>query len=439
MKSGAKVFSPPRQKSPKTLILELDYNHDLEDFSKTIDNFKELKINQKQELVKNEEDDINILYFEDSELMNLVNRREFPDKEFNIVNRFITVEEEENLLNKKVNSNLNLDLGTSDDSIIISQLNQKKLLDEEFQPGLFTSFDFKDKIKSLIYNSLTPTKPNFKFSYDYNRKSNKIFGTNSSKNFDSSSSEDEKKLHEENLDNDGLILDLCLNDKDLESENIVINFNEEEKEEQKKDGSILDEEKNDFQGFNKKEAIPEYENQIISFQNYYQIEHREDVIKHPEIEEDSFNGELFDYLAKVSKTIQDKGLKNKIKLIMKQIIYQDDKSKKPIFENKEKNELLMYWKNSYMKELEEMVFKEKNRILQEKLENSDPYEQYLELVKKRRQGKKKPRTRKSVLGFNNLIGSSKSINIFNNSKSFPRAKIKKYPNTGYRKKKDQKK
>ena len=80
-----------------------------------------------------------------------------------------------------------------------------------------------------------------------------------------------------------------------------------------------------------------------------------------------------------------------------------------------------------MKELEEMVFKEKNRILQEKLENSDPYEQYLELVKKRRQGKKKPRTRKSVLGFNNLIGSSKSINFFNNSKSFPRAKIKKYP------------
>ena len=52
MKSGAKVFSPSRQKSPKTLILELDYNHDLEDFSKTIDNFKELKINQKQELAK---------------------------------------------------------------------------------------------------------------------------------------------------------------------------------------------------------------------------------------------------------------------------------------------------------------------------------------------------------------------------------------------------
>ena len=67
----------------------------------------------------------------------------------------------------------------------------------------------------------------------------------------------------------------------------------------------------------KKEAISEYENQIISFQNYYQIEHIGDIMKQPEIEEDSFNSDLFDYLAKVSKTIQDKGLKNKIKLIMK--------------------------------------------------------------------------------------------------------------------------
>lgn len=437
MKSTAKVYSPSRQKSPKTLILELDYNHDLEDFSKTIDNFKELKINQKQELVKNEEDDINILYFEDAELKNLVNRSEFPDKEFNIVNRFITVEEEENLLNKKANSNINFELGTSVDSIIISQLNEKILLDEEFQPGLFTSFDFKDKIKSLIYNSLTPTKPNFKFNCDGHRKGNKIFGTNSSKNFDSSFSGDENKLNEEHLDNDGLILDMCLSDKDLESENIVINFNEEEKEEQKKYASILDEEKKDFQGFNKKEAIPEYENQIISFQNYYKIDHREGVVKHPEIEEDSFNNELLEYLAKVTKALKDKNLKNKVKLIMKQIIYQDDESKKEIFENKEKNELLSYWKNSYMKELEEIVFKEKNKILQEKLENSDPYDQYLELVKKRRQRKKKSRTRKSVFGFNNLFGSSKSNNIYN--KSFPKIKVKKYPNSVIRRKKDQKK
>jgi hypothetical protein len=151
----------------------------------------------------------------------------------------------------------------------------------------------------------------------------------------------------------------------------------------------------------------------------------------------AFNNELLEYLAKVTKALKDKNLKNKVKLIMKQIIYQDDESKKEIFENKEKNELLSYWKNSYMKELEEIVFKEKNKILQEKLENSDPYDQYLELVKKRRQRKKKSRTRKSVFGFNNLFGSSRSNNIYN--KSFPKIKVKKYPNSVIRRKKDQKK
>ena len=435
MKS-TKAYAPSRQRSPQTLILELDYNHNLEDFSKTIDNFKELKINQKQELIKNEEDDINTLYFEDYELINLINKREFPDKEFNIVNRFITVEEEESLLKKGNEDNLNINYTSTDDSIIISQLNQKKLLDEDFQPGLFTSFNFKDKIKSLIYNSLTPTKPNFKFNYDYSKKRNKMFGSNTSKDFNSSSSADYIKLNNENDDNDGLILDICLNDKDLNSDNIIINFNEEIKEEEKNDGSILDEEKKDFEGFNKKEAISEYENQIISFQNYYQIEHIGDIMKQPEIEEDSFNSDLFDYLAKVSKTIQDKGLKNKIKLIMKQIIFQDDKSQKPIFDNKEKNELLLYWKNQYIKELEEAIFKEKNKLLQEKLESSEPYDKYIEFTKKRRQDKKKSPVRKGYSN-NNLIGSSKTNNIF--SSNFPRANIKKYSNTNLIKKKEQKK
>ena len=437
MKS-TKAYAPSRQRSPQTLILELDYNHNLEDFSKTIDNFKELKINQKQELVKNEEDDINTLYFEDYELMNLINKREFPDKEFNIVNRFITVEEEETLLKKGNEDNLNINYSSTDDNIIISQLNQKKLFDEDFQPGLFTSFNFKDKIKSLIYNSLTPTKPNFKFNYDYIKKRNKMFGSNSSKEFDSSSSYDCIKLNNEKEDNDGLILDLCLNDKDLESDNIIINFNDEIKEEEKKDGSILDEEKNDFEGFNKKEAIPEYENQIISFQNYYQIEHIGDIMKQPEIEEDSFNSDLFDYLAKVSKTIQDKGLKNKIKLIMKQIIFQDDKSQKPIFENKEKNELLLYWKNRYIKELEEVIFKEKNKILMEKLESSEPNDnKYLYFTKKRKQNRNKSAVKKKVYSNNSLMGSPKENTIFSNN--YPRANIKKYSNNKLTTKKEQKK
>ena len=55
--------------------------------------------------------------------------------------------------------------------------------------------------------------------------------------------------------------------------------------------------------FKKSDAIPEYENQIISFQNYYQIEHKEDLSNHPTFEEESLDGKVFDYLANVSKII----------------------------------------------------------------------------------------------------------------------------------------
>ena len=110
---------------------------------------------------------------------------------------------------------------------------------------------------------------------------------------------------------------------------------------------------------------------------------------------------------------------------MKQIIFRDDKSQKQIFDNKEKNELLLYWKNQYIKELEEAIFKEKNKILQEKLESSEPYDKYIEFTKKRRQDKKKSPVRKGY----------KTNNIF----SSPRANIKKYSNTNLIKKKEQKK
>ena len=61
MKAPNKAYSPARQKAPTSLILELDYNRNLEDFAKTVDEFKELKINKKEEQIKNDEDDISIL------------------------------------------------------------------------------------------------------------------------------------------------------------------------------------------------------------------------------------------------------------------------------------------------------------------------------------------------------------------------------------------
>jgi len=396
MKNINKVFSPSRQKTPVSLILELDYNRNLEDFSKTVDEFKELKINQKEEAVKNEEDDISILYYEDTELKEMLNDKVFPEKEFNIVNKFLRVEEEDNLLLNDISKNhsnmTNFGYGTDDDGIVLSQLSQKLLEDDEFQPGLFTSFDFKDKIKSLIYNALTSKNMDF----DYNIK--KI--NNNDKTVSSYYSK-ESDFKYEDEDKDGMILNLCLKDNNIESDNVIINFNKEIKEKDRKESSI-DEEKTYFEGFQKSEAIPEYENQIISYQNYNQIQQNDAFSSHPVIMEDAFDVKLFDYLANVSKIIQDRGLKNKIKLIIKLILYKDPETKKHIFNNREKNELLLYWKNRYIKELEEATFKEKNKIIKQKLNSLDPNNKLLEFSRKKKVDLKKSQTRNSAM-YHNLI------------------------------------
>ena len=411
MKTLNKAHSPARQKAPTSLILELDYNRKLTDFSKAIDEFKELKINKKEESVKSEEDDISILYYEDLELKEMINSQEFPEKEFNIVNNFLRVEEEENLMlnenSKNKGKKIYYENGSDDDGIVINQLNHKILFDEEFQPGLFTSFDFKDKIKSLVYNSFSST------NYDFN-----IRNLNLRKNIESSepnsfSNSNNSELLKENEDKDGIILDLCLGDKDIESDNIIINFNDEIKEEEKQESSVSDRQKTNFAGFSKTDAIIEYENQIISFQNYYQIEQKEKFSNHPIVQEDVFDVKLFDYLANVSKIIQDKGLKNKIKLIIKLILYKDPETKKHIFNNREKNQLLLYWKNRYIKELEDATFKEKNKILQQKLESFDPNNKIIEMSIKRRIENRKSQTRNRSIMYNSLRRSDKFHNSIN--------------------------
>ena len=286
----------------------------------------------------------------------------------------------------------NFGYGTDDDGIVISQLSQKLLEDDEFQPGLFTSFDFKDKIKSLIYNALTSKNMDF----DYNIK--KI--NNNDKTVSSYYSK-ESDFKYEDEDKDGMILNLCLKDNNIESDNVIINFNKEIKEKDRK-GSSIDEEKTYFEGFQKSEAIPEYENQIISYQNYNQIQQNDAFSSHPVIMEDAFDIKLFDYLANVSKIIQDRGLKNKIKLIIKLILYKDPETKKHIFNNREKNELLLYWKNRYIKELEEATFKEKNKIIKQKLNSLDPNKKLLEFSRKKKVDLKKSQTRNSAM-YHNLI------------------------------------
>ena len=95
---------------------------------------------------------------------------------------------------------------------------------------------------------------------------------------------------------------------------------------------------------------------------------------------------------------------------MKLILYKDPKTKKYIFNNKIKNQLLNYWKNKYQKELSEATFREKNKILKEKLDSANENNRLFEMSKKL-VGRRKTNLKKS-----SYFGQKSSNNLFNNSK-----------------------
>ena len=393
-----------KSRTLRTNVLELNYNNDLEDFIKVVD-FKNFKLKQKQDLEKNDDSDIKSILIEDLDLRDILKEKEFPEKDFNIVNKFLRIEEEEIINNNNYNYNINLNSNSSqeneneneikkddkfieneDEDLILNQLNNKLFKNDEFEPGLFTSFDFKDKIKALINNSFLF---NTKINYNLNPNLTKL---NNAFSIDSNHSGD---IRVQSDINNSFILDTCFTDKDITYDNIVINFDDDKKKD-KKEISISEDKKLEFEFFKKDEAISEYENQIISYQFLNDIQKQQEIKIIPEKDE-KFKSNIFEYFVKISKEIKDKGLKNKVKLILKLIMYKDQKTKKYIFNNKTKNQLLEYWKNRYQKELDETIFIEKSKIVQKKIESSNLTNKFIEMSKKLVENKKKSNAKKGEI------------------------------------------
>ena len=406
--SSKDVGNITKTKTLRANLLDIHYNENLNDFLKLTE-FKEFKLNQKQEYVKIEDSDINILCIEDLDLRDALKAKEFPEKDFNVVNNFLRIEEEEilnakkNNLNSKNNNdeddinikNKNIDL---EEDFVLNQINDKLFINDEFQPGLFTSFDFKDRIKSLINSSFNTYHNNNNINLNFLNEINE-------KNTSKSNISEERKFQTEI--NDSFILDTCFTDKDITYDNIIINFDKEIKKE-KKETSLSDDRKLEYEFFKKSEAIPEYENQIISYQNLNYMEKQQSIEIFPE-QEEAFNRKLFEYFVRVSKEIKDEGLKNKVKLVLKLILYKDQKSKRYIFNNKVKNQILNYWKNRYQKELSEATFIEKSKILQEKLDKVNPNNKLAEMSRKLAEKKMKTNLKKKAF---NLFGTKSSSNLF---------------------------
>ena len=151
-------------------------NEKLKDFSK-VSEFKKFNIENNNNLNKNENKD---LYSTQSELniQEQFNSECFEEKEFQIVNSFLNVENE-------FENDYQYDIENTE-----KELRKRMFFNEKFNTNIFSDFDFFFFLMNIIINSLAP----FKFK---NNKKNKI---------------DLLTLQNEEINNN-LILDLCIDNQ----------------------------------------------------------------------------------------------------------------------------------------------------------------------------------------------------------------------------------
>ena len=215
--------------------------------------------------------------------------------------------------------------------------------------NIFSDFDFFDKTRDIIINSLAP----FKFK---NNKKNKI---------------DLLTLQNEEINNN-LILDLCIDNqiRDFSKNNNNINLFQSSQD------NISFEDETDI--IEKEKAIFEYENQIMSYLKLNDIERQIEICYN--IDEDEpldYNSYAF-FKSNIIKE-KNKDLKNKLKLILRTLNYVDPVSKIPILSNKIKNNILRAWKENYNNQMK-ILLEQKKAELEEKKINKERKQLINEIV-----------------------------------------------------------
>ena len=201
-------------------VLELfKVNEKLNDFYKTTE-FKKTLFETRRNNDNGNDTNMSSTHF-DINLKEKLEEAINDEKDFQIVNTFL------NLYDEKDDNNI-LDGGQN---INVNNLQKRLLTNQKFSPGIFSEFDFIDKIKRIIINSLEK----------FGNKNNTLENNEKILNFPNE------------IDND-FILDVCLNDNSIDytkhffydKKNILSNeFDEDE--------SLISKDK----------AIFEYENQIM--------------------------------------------------------------------------------------------------------------------------------------------------------------------------------
>ena len=340
------------QKSRNTItpfepVLEIfKVNEKLNDFYKTTE-FKKTLFETTRNDDKGNDTNFNSTKFEinlKEKLKDAINE----EKDFQIVNTFLNLHDE--------NDNNNILDGV--ENININDLRNRLLINKKFSPGIFSEFDFMDKIKNIIINSLEK----------FGNKNNTLENNEKILNFPNE------------IDND-FILDVCLNDNSIDytkhffydKKNFLSNeFDEDE--------SLISKDK----------AIFEYENQIMSYLSVYEIDKQSKINYIHEVDE-KLDYDAYTFFKSMIIKEKNKNLKNKLKLILRTLNYIDPTSHIPILSNTIKNNILRSWKENYVQQLNSLM-KEKKKNLEEKKklkENESFYNEIINMKSMRRPSYKK--------------------------------------------------
>ena len=340
------------QKSRNTItpfepVLEIfKVNEKLNDFYKTTE-FKKTLFETRRNNDNGNDTNMSSTHF-DINLKEKLEEAINDEKDFQIVNTFL------NLYDEKDDNNI-LD-GIK--NIDINNLQKRLLKNQKFSPGIFSEFDFIDKIKSIIINSLE-----------------KFENKNTIEN-------NEKYLNLPNdIDND-FILDVCLNNNSIDYTKQFLYEN---------NNNFLSNETNDEETLmSKDKAIFEYENQIMSYLSVYEIDKQSKINYIHEVDE-KLDYDAYTFFKSLIIKEKNKNLKNKLKLILRTLNYIDPTSHIPILSNTIKNNILRSWKENYVQQLNSLM-KEKKKNLEEKKklkENESFYNEIINMKSMRRPSYKK--------------------------------------------------
>jgi hypothetical protein len=332
-------------------VLEIfKVNEKLNDFYKTTE-FKKTLFETKRNNDNGNDTNFNSTEF-DINLKEKLEEAKNDEKDFQIVNTFL------NLYDEKDDNNI-LDGGQN---INVNNLQKRLLTNQKFSPGIFSEFDFMDKIKNIIINSLEK---------DANK--NTIENNDKYLNFP------------KDIDND-FILDVCLNNNSIDYTKQFLYEN---------NNNFLSNETNDEETLmSKDKAIFEYENQIMSYLSVYEIDKQSKINYIHEVDE-KLDYDAYTFFKSMIIKEKNKNLKNKLKLILRTLNYVDPTSHIPILSNTIKNNILRSWKENYVQQLNSLILqKKKNLEEKKKLKENESF--YNEIINMRSMNKQSFKKRISV-------------------------------------------